>query len=333
MRQAYAENWNFTVQRSLTRASSVEVSYIGTSGHRLGVSLDVNQPNVVVNDPLVRGSQLPNIQIFPYSIWGSSVVRSFLGNSVYHGLVVSAKLQLTQGLTMNTSYTWSHAIDNTSSFLETTFDSATPASSNLPLDAQRGNSAYDQRQRFVNLFVYQLPFGREGLLLKNANGWLNQIVGGWSLSGITNLASGQPFTIITNPNVDYSGFNQLNDRPNLLVSSLTLDRGNPDFFFSPTAFAPNGAGQVGTSPRNAYYGPGLINFDATLAKRFFLRERIGFELRGDFFNVLNHTNFALTSANRNLSSGQFGQLSSTSTFNGGATGGPRVIQVTGRITF
>jgi hypothetical protein len=169
--------------------------------------------------------------------------------------------------------------------------------------------------------------------LPNASGWLNQIIGGWSLSGITNLASGQPFTIITNSNVDYSGFNQLNDRPNLLVNSLTFDRSNPDAFFSPLAFAPNGPGQVGTSPRNAYYGPGLINFDATLAKRFPLTERIGLELRGEFFNALNHTNFALTNANRNLSSGQFGQLSSTSTFNGGATGGPRVIQITGRITF
>jgi hypothetical protein len=57
------------------------------------------------------------------------------------------------------------------------------------------------------------------------------------------------------------------------------------------------------------------------------------ELRGDFFNVLNHTNFALTTANRTLTSGNFGQLSSTSTFNGGATGGPRVIQITGRIVF
>jgi hypothetical protein len=93
-KQAYAENWNFTIQRSITRGSSIEASYIGTSGHRLGVPLDVNQPNVAVNNALLRGSQVPNVQIFPYSSWGSSIVRSFLGNSVYHGLVVSAKLQL-----------------------------------------------------------------------------------------------------------------------------------------------------------------------------------------------------------------------------------------------
>ena len=114
---------------------------------------------------------------------------------------------------------------------------------------------------------------------------------------------------------------------------MTFNRGNPDAFFSPSAFALNGPGQVGSSPRNAYYGPCLINFDATLSKRFFITERIGIDLRGDFFNALNHTNFALTSANRTFSSGQFGQLSSTSTFNGGSTGGPRVIQVTARLVF
>jgi hypothetical protein len=325
-KQAYSENWNFSIQREIASRSTIEVSYIGTSGHRLGIPLDVNQPSVVVNNPALRGSQSPNVQNFPYPTWGPSVVRNFVGNSIYHGLVVSSKLQITHRLTMSNSYTWSHAIDNTSSFLGTTFDSALPASSAAPLDAQRGNSAFDQRHRFVDSFVYQLPS------LANAHGLLKQALGGWSIAGITNLATGQPFTIITNPNVDYSGFNQLNDRPNV-IAPVQFNRGNPDSFFNINAFAAANAGAVGNSPRNAYYGPGLIDFDATLSKRFSITERIGLELRGDFFNVLNHTNFALTSANRTLTSGNFGQLSSTSTFNGGATGGPRVIQITGRIVF
>jgi hypothetical protein len=331
-KQAYAEDWNFSIQREIAGNSTIEVSYIGTSGHRLGIPLDVNQPAIVVNNPVLRGSQAPNVQIFPYPTWGSSVVRTFLGNSIYNGLVITHKLRLTNRLTMSNSYTWSHAIDNTSSFLGTTFDSSLPASSNLPLNAQRSNSAYDQRHRFVDTFVYQLPFGRGGIFLRDAHGWLNQLVAGWSIAGITNLTTGQPFTVITNSNLDYSGFNQLNDRPDV-IGPLNMNRGNPDQFFNVSAFTAAYAGRIGSSPRNAYYGPGLINVDTTLAKRFSFGERIGFELRGDFFNVLNHTNFALTNANRNESSGQFGQLSSTSTFNGGATGGPRVIQITGRITF
>ena len=164
--------------------------------------------------------------------------------------------------------------------------------------------------------------------------WLDEVIGGWSLTGITNLTTGQPFTILANPSVDLSGFNQFNDRPNIAGSgSLTLNEGNPDGFFSKSYFGNAPAGVGGDLARNAYYGPGLINVDTTLSKRFAIKERFGLELRGDFFNVLNHTNFALTANNRNEASGQFGLLSATSNFNGGSTGGPRVIQITGRFTF
>jgi hypothetical protein len=235
---------------------------------------------------------------------------------------------------MNTSYTWSHSIDDTSSFLGTTFDSASPASSNVPLGTQRASSAFDQRHRFINTFVYQLPFGKGGRFFNGASGLVNQVVSGWSISGITNLVSGQPFTIITNPNVDYSGFNQLADRPNYTCSGrLQLNEGNANGFFNTGCLSPAFAGAIGSSPRNGYYGPGLIDFDATVAKRFAITERIGFEFRSDFFNILNHINFALTTADRTWSSGQFGQLSATAGLNGGNNGGPRVIQLTARVTF
>src|SRR5581483_3342349 len=234
----------------------------------------------------------------------------------------------------NSSYTWSHSIDNTSSFLGTTFDSEQPASSNAPLNSQRGNSAFDQRQRFINTFVYQLPFGRGARFLNNGRGVVNQLVGGWSLSGITNLTTGQPFTILTNTSTDYSGFNQLVDRPNYICSgALQINRDNPSHLFNTACFTPAFAGVVGSAPRNAFYGPGLIDFDATVAKRFALSERAGLELRSDFFNLLNHTNFALTSADRILSNGQFGQISATAGWGGGNHGGPRVIQLTGRFYF
>ena len=85
--------------------------------------------------------------------------------------------------------------------------------------------------------------------------------------------------------------------------------------------------------RNSLTTSSQVQLDLRVLKFFKMGEHAKLDLVAESFNALNHTNFALTSANRNLSSGQFGQLSSTSTFNGGATGGPRVIQITGRITF
>jgi hypothetical protein len=326
-KQAYAENYNISVQREITKGSTIEVSYIGTSGHRLGVELDANQPNVIVNNPAVRGSLAPNTQIFPYPNWAGVIVGEFDGKSNYNGLIVSGKVHLSQHLSMNSSYTWSHSIDDASSFLGTTFDSATPSSSNAPLISQRGNSAFDQRQRFINAFVYDLPF-------KTANRLLNEAVSGWTVSAITNLATGEPFTVLTNNSLDYSGFNQFLDRPNYVCSgSLAINRSERTSLFNPACFTPAFAGVVGTTPRNAFYGPGLIDFDLSLAKRFRITERVGFQFRADFFNALNHTNFALASGNRVESSGTFGQISSTAGLSGGNNGGPRVIQLTGRLTF
>jgi hypothetical protein len=163
---------------------------------------------------------------------------------------------------------------------------------------------------------------------------LDEAISGWTLSGITNLNTGQPFTVLINSNQDYSGFNQFEDRPNYVCNGpLQLNEGSRLNLFNKGCFAPAYAGQIGDTGRNAFYGPGLIDFDASLAKRFRITERIGLAFRADFFNVLNHTNFALTSANRTESSGTFGQISGVAGLSGGNNGGPRVLQVTGRITF
>jgi hypothetical protein len=258
----------------------------------------------------------------------------FDGKSNYNGLIVSGKILLSSTLTMNSSYTWSHSIDDTSSFLGTTFDSSIPVSSNIPLSLNRGNSAFDQRQRFINAFSYNLPLGRNGKFLTGLNRAVDELVSGWTLSAITNLTTGEPFTMLINTNLDYSGFNQLVDRPNYICSGpLQINEGTRLNFFNKSCFAPAYAGQIGNVGRNSFYGPGLIDVDASLSKRFKITERIGFALRGDFFNALNHTNFALASGNRIESNGTFGQISGVAGLSGGNNGGPRVLQLTGRITF
>ena len=146
------------------------------------------------------------------------------------------------------------------------------------------------------------------------------------------------------------------DRPDIVGSGqLVINRGTPDNFFDPAYFGKvTGAncpgsttnkvssgcsptGRVGNSPRNAYYGPGLISLDTTVGKSFPIHikaeKEAQLQFKADFVNLLNHTNFALTTGNRTMSSGSFGQLSQTSQYNGGDTGGPRFIQMTLRLQF
>ncbi|HYK63026.1 MAG TPA: hypothetical protein VEV85_26550, partial [Bryobacteraceae bacterium] len=340
----------FGVQRQIGRSSALDISYIGSAAHRLGLFLDANEPNVIVRDPTLRGTQAPNEQFYRFPQWGGTSVAADVGNSTYHGLVIAGKMQLTNILTMNSSYTWSHGIDDSSSFFGAT--NSNPPDDSHNIRAERGNSDNDQRHRFLNAFVLDVPAGKGRAYLANAPGVVDQILGGWTLSAITNLTTGVPFTVFANTSVDFSGFNSLVDRPDLVTAGpLQINRGNPDNFFNPAYFGIVGtnlcpgstvnkvtsgcapAGRVGTSPRNAYYGPGLINVDMAVGKTFGITERFKLEYRADFLNVLNHTNFNVTSSNRSTNNGAFGQLTQTSQFNGGDTGGPRVIQMTVKLRF
>jgi hypothetical protein len=269
-RTSYVYNWNFGVQRQIGSDAGIDVSYIGSAGHKLGVFVDVNQPFVTVRDTGLRGNQAPNEQVFPFPQWSNAFIGANLGNSTYSGLVVSGKLRLAGMLTMNGSYTWSHSIDNVSSFFGATTDLSSPADSRN-LTVERGNGGNDQRQRFINAFVLDLPVGKGRKFLGGAHGVVEQVLGGCSISAITNLSTGVPFTVYASTTQDFSGFNQLVDRPDVVGSgTLVINRGNPDNFFDPAYFgkvmgascpgsstnkvssgcAP--AGRVGTSPRNAY---------------------------------------------------------------------------------
>jgi hypothetical protein len=146
-----------------------------------------------------------------------------------------------------------------------------------------------------------LPAGPGHRVLGWDNGFGRQAFGGWSVSGLVTAQTGQPFTVYETSQ-DYSGFNQFNDRPDVIGSGpLSQNNGSPDDAFG-TQGAGLGlgyfsntppAGRIGTSGRNQYYGPGLFNWDLAASKSFPIwRERTALRFRADFFNLFNHTNFA-----------------------------------------
>ncbi|MBV9082787.1 MAG: TonB-dependent receptor, partial [Acidobacteriaceae bacterium] len=272
---AYAENWNLGVQRQFGQNAFLDVSYLGSAGHKLGGYVNPNQPAVIIGNSGFRGAQAPNQQIFPSPLWGTVRSASFDGNSIYDALVVSGKWM--HGVSnVGGSYTWSHGLDNVSSYAGTTGDTSQP-DNRFQTSLERSNSSNDQRHRFVAYYTYLLPLGRGRRFLANAHGITQQALGGWELSGITNIFTGQPFTVYANKQVDFSGFNTFLDRPDIAGSGpLIINRANPDNFFDPAFFgkvagnplcpgysaasnvrvnsgcAP--AGRVGSSPRNGYYG-------------------------------------------------------------------------------
>src|SRR6202043_1115398 len=95
---AYIYQYSLGVQRRLGSAFSLEVDYQGSTGHKLGLFVDQNQPTVVVNDPTKRGSQPPNVEVYPYPLFGSVSTGEAIGNSHYSGMVVTTTYQSRHGV-------------------------------------------------------------------------------------------------------------------------------------------------------------------------------------------------------------------------------------------
>jgi hypothetical protein len=345
LRTAYAYIYHFTIQRQ-AGPMFLDITYQGSAGRRLGIYVDANQPTVIVRDPARRGPVAPNEQLFAYPHFGQSQIASSIGNSHYDGVTLSARRPVRGNVSFQASYTLGKSLDYNSSYFGSGNQTGEPGA---PVDArnlrlEHGPSAFDIRQRLTAFFVIDVPVPLPHNRVSRA------VLGGWRASGIATLQTGSPFTVVTGGQ-DTSGFNQSTpgtspdggNRPNLLKEGrLPQNNRNPDGAFDPSWFGPNAAGRNGTSGRNQYYGPGLQNYNFSAARSFSLpvrREGSRLEARADFFNLFNHTNFAnpvadLSNANFGRITQTLGSAAGTSTNTAsGASGGPRVIQISLRIEF
>ncbi|MFN0108231.1 MAG: carboxypeptidase regulatory-like domain-containing protein [Blastocatellia bacterium] len=343
-RSAYLYQYNLGIQRRISQSFSIEANYEGSAGRRLGMFVDINQPTVVVRDATRRGPVAPNEQLFPYPRFGNVQLAKSIGNSNYNGLVISGKFQKRSGALVQGHYTFGKSLDYNSSYF------GTPnllGETGAPVDArnlrlEHAPSSFDIRHRVNLFFVAPLPnlFGK-------SNGLARAVFAGWQLSGVVVAQSGYPFTVVTG-GADTSGFNQSNqgispsggNRPDVVkLGALPQNNRAVDAAFDPTWFAAALAGRVGTSGRNQYYGPGLYNYDLAVAKDFGFAERARLQFRADFFNLFNRANFANPVSD--LSNANFGRITQTlgaATSNsigttGGPVGGPRLVQLSLRLSF
>ena len=204
---------------------------------------------------------------------------------------------------------------------------------NLGLDY--GNVSTTRRHRVLSTFTYQLP-GADW----KPNGFAGQVgkaaVGGWQVSGILLLQTGQFLTPITGGVTDPSGTNvdaRANDRPDYAGTSygnLPSEQRTIFNWFDRAAFVtPNSnIGRFGMTGPGQLLGPGTAVFSSKVQKKFYVREQMFFQLEGSASNLLNHTNFGLPA--RNLSSSTFGRITTTQVAEGA---GSRTIQVGLRLNF
>jgi hypothetical protein len=275
----YVEQWSLSVQRQLPKALVAQVSYVGSGTHRLYYPLQIDQPrpgagNVQARRPLPQYSA-----VYQYA--------PFIASN-YNSLQGQLERRFTHGLYLLAAYTWSHSIDNGSSQVD-----STPAPQDATnLAAERGDSNFDVRNRFVFSSVYDLPFGH-GHALGGSSRITNAVAGGWTAKAIFSAQGGLPFTPIEAVDQSNTGTTA---RPNRIAQGSLSTGRSATRWFDISAFPTPAQYTFGNSGRDILRGPGFHNLDVALSRSFSIRELATAEFRAEAFNVLNTPQFSLPNA-------------------------------------
>ncbi len=330
-----AAQWNVTIERELTSATAVRISYAGMNSYRMNVKADYNAI------PPSTQPYVPSPYVDPrapyYQNWIELNYSANAAFANYQGLSLETTHRLSHGLSFQANYTWAHNISDAQGDAPNGFSSEnllfTPSYDQFDLRAARGNVAGTPRQRFLLTGTYLLPFGPDRDWHSSSK-LLNGVLGGWNLNTVTLLQTGPWLTPTISPTLDQSntdivGRGGITARPDAV--------GNPgspggDVLWNINAFAhtaPQNAGRIGNAGVGILQGPGTIAVSAGLSKILPIRERVRMRFEATFTNALNHTNFA-PPASAVSSPETFGVLQSAQT---AGQGGNRTGQLALRLDF
>ena len=362
----YAEHFNLSIQRELTKNTVMTVAYVGTEGHHLITQNEANagnptlcqqltamgavdvtqstptntvigcgpfQENDVFQLPTAPGTtncatatpaaqpgcvygtrQAPYGPFGPnycpesatLTCYGSNNTNTLTtANSIYNSAQISIERRASD-FSFLVAYTFAKGLDDSSAFNDLV-NFVNPRLS-------RGLSTSDITHNFVASYIWAMPFDR---LFPNGPKRLTQ---GWQIQGITRFATGFPVQMNQSEGDLTLWGSSATDMPNRVgpVQVVNPRKANPNCpttdgtgcYFLPDAFAENSTpGTFGTANRRFFHGPGFNNTDFGLLKHTVIRENLAFDVRMEFFNIFNHTQFNNPSGN--ISDTSFGIVNST----------------------
>jgi Carboxypeptidase regulatory-like domain/TonB dependent receptor len=349
----YSENYELSIQRQFGANTVLTASYVGNEGHRLVTSIEANPANqaecLFLNNPANLApnsagpcgpfSETPPFQVTvgpngesigtstPWvtasgqtinavrplgPLFDTNPFTSTIANSHYNSFQASLS-HTSASLSFLAGYTYSKCMDNASGLQ----DSTNPYNPALSISLCN----FDVMHNFVFSYNWVLPFDKYVTA-----GWAKKVVGGWSLSGVTNFATGLPITLTENDDNSLIGANAIPvDVPNYSGGHV-LATTNPrkgGTYFDTSLFSNEALGQFGDSSRRFFHGPGLNNWNMALLKSTKITESKELQLRFEAFNLFNHAQFMNPTGEINSST--FGVVTSARD--------PRILQVGAKFFF
>jgi hypothetical protein len=317
IRNAYVTEWNVGFEHAFTNSLSLDASYVGNHATHLWGVIDENSATPGSNATAAEQLRRPLSAAYPYL--SAIIYISDNLESNYDGLQATLTKRVSRGLSFTGGYTYSHALDNSSSDM----------GQNVPMESAKpgldyGASNYDIRNRFTFTASYVLPERKAPL----------QMLQGWQINSIVNLVGALPFNA-TDTTTDISGSGDFNDRWDLIGSPNDFKLGGPSaipcygalgssfskagcaalpaactsaasalgpatmtslntygcYMEGSSVIIPPAQGTFGTMGRNVLRDKGLRTWDLSVFKNWKFKERLTSQFRAEAFNILNRTQY------------------------------------------
>jgi outer membrane receptor protein involved in Fe transport len=341
--------YNLGVQYEFIRGYVWEAAYVGSSGINIANYNHIINPAALACTATVTTNCSPSVNGATTNTLTNASLRvpilGFLANGLernafdgvynYNSLQTTVRKNFSRGLGFQAAYTFSRNLSNVG------FGTAANLNYTTDMYQQYGQTPFSRPHRFVFQYQYQLPF--------RANGALNRVVNGWTISGLTTVQSGNPLTIFDTRGGGIYGLQHSNlledgvSRAQLAVGKTHADiptsgglkdrlggpSGGPGFFNTaafgePRILGNDNSRDFGNSGIGIVRGPHQLNFDFSVQKETKINERHSIQFRAEFFNIFNHAQFAIpaesvAAAQTQRNAGNFGRILGTSV-------NPRLIQ-------
>ena len=280
------QQWSLGMQREIFRNAVLDVAYVGTKGDFLIRRRNINfqQPADIVRVGLANAGTLR-----PFLGYGAITYIETSARSRYHGLLSSFNYRFSNRLTFTAAYTWSKNMTDSTNDRDAIDDPQNP----FDTSTEYAEARTSRPHIFSASYVYELPW-----FSKSSSSAKRLLLGGYQISGITNLESGAPVPRVA---VSDSLSGQRGTYPNRVSDAGaglagTIDpRTTLPFIFDPNAFSVNAIGTYGNAGRSFSRLPGRNQTNLSLVKNVYFNSEKTFylQLRAEAFNVFNHTQFVM----------------------------------------